>query len=322
MIKIHDKVWGVKHSNRPSEPDLAYMTYLDKEDKAFEKRQETGRSWARGYTYGRNKPNPTGEEFEHENEPLEGFEITDIATRWSTANKLVRVKDPRGFVVEIPSSNLVVLCQITTISDGIVREKCVWGRDAGNHVLLPVNSEPYKTGRKNIEVVRKSVSLTKIDKGDVVYLSTGDDTEYVYIGRVKLSWNIKFQQKRVKETRDGRWPNYNSYNIYKNENPDTDSVLLNGVYKDTRWCALFRSKEKKSYWSSDAPKYQYELKASGKAYKTGDKADTDYRKDSMSISVPYRVVSSDKTLKDAYSDRWDNGWYPTVRVVDVEFKDA
>lgn len=60
------------------------------------------------------------------NEPLEGFEIFEVATRYSTSNKYFRVKDPRGFVTEISAVSLLGIVLDGTISNGVIQNKCVW----------------------------------------------------------------------------------------------------------------------------------------------------------------------------------------------------
>ena len=61
-----------------------------------------------------------------DNTPVAGFKIEKIATRWTTANKLFRVSDPRGFELEIPAKNLLELLNSCTITKGEVIGKCIW----------------------------------------------------------------------------------------------------------------------------------------------------------------------------------------------------
>jgi hypothetical protein len=92
-----------------------------------------------------------GEELYFENTPALCFRIVGSVTRWSTSNKLIQVEDPRGFVVEIPASNLNTLLKHTTVEKGEVKEECVWGREGNNHTLLPVNSEIYEETLEKIQ---------------------------------------------------------------------------------------------------------------------------------------------------------------------------
>lgn len=60
------------------------------------------------------------------NEPLIGFEIFEVATRYSTNNKVFRIKDPRGFVTEITAKSLLGIILEGSITNGIIKEPCVW----------------------------------------------------------------------------------------------------------------------------------------------------------------------------------------------------
>jgi len=60
------------------------------------------------------------------NEPLTGFEIFEVATRYSTSNKVFKVKDPRGFVTEITAKSLLGIILDGTIKNGVIQDACVW----------------------------------------------------------------------------------------------------------------------------------------------------------------------------------------------------
>lgn len=60
------------------------------------------------------------------NEPLMGFEIFEVAIRFSTNNKVFRVKDPRGFVTEITAKALLGIVLDGSIINGVIKEPCVW----------------------------------------------------------------------------------------------------------------------------------------------------------------------------------------------------
>lgn len=215
MIKISEKIWFVKGVDR--EDDLAYMCPYQ-ESKEGEplanivKMQQTGRSWAsigpqtvwkrdeRGSTiYDENKrpvvdyvkPARKGEEGFADNTPTKGFYVGSSASRWSTSNKLFRVKDPRGFTVEIPTDNLATLLHHTTVINGVVQEECVWGREGNNHILLPVNSEPYLTTLDQMDTLEnKLISIKDLKIADWVKFFD-NEYEYYYLGKVKATWNVR-----------------------------------------------------------------------------------------------------------------------------------
>jgi len=194
-MRIHDRIWIVKALHK--DKDLSYMTYVGPKS-ALEKRKETGRSWAmpRTQKWDANLkkyvdiPFTKPPEFEYENEPLEGFFIAESVARWSTQNKLFRVRDPRGFVVEVPTGNISTLLKYTTVSKGFIQEKCLWGREGPNHVLIPDGSDYYKDAMKHEKKMRSGkISGNQMNSGDL--LQDGHGNEFVYIGRYKISYRVK-----------------------------------------------------------------------------------------------------------------------------------
>lgn len=219
MIKISDKIFVVKGVDR--EDDLSYMSPYETNKEGqplanIAKMQATGRSWASvgpkpvyklkeeattSYDYERDEngrvivdytiPARKGEEFIADNTPTEGFYVGSSVSRWSTSNKLFRVKDPRGFTVEIPTDNLATLLHHTTVIKGFVQEECVWGREGNNHILLPVNSEPYLVTLDQIDTLsNKLISVKDLKVGDWVKMFE-DDNEYYYAGKIKGTWSIR-----------------------------------------------------------------------------------------------------------------------------------
>ncbi len=60
------------------------------------------------------------------NEAIDGFEIYECNTRYSTNNKVYRVKDPRGFVTEISAQSLLGIILDGEIKEGKILNKCKW----------------------------------------------------------------------------------------------------------------------------------------------------------------------------------------------------
>lgn len=157
-------------------------------DAAFKKRKATVDSWGRGYGYGRPNQEPTDERLTPrtlKNELAEGFEIARSVRRygWNGGNVVWRVIDPRGFELEISSANFASIVDCTTIVNGVIQGRCVWGRDGSTNVLLPENSEPYQefvklTALKN-QVKAGGVSVKDIKPGYIITLESGDEVEYL-----------------------------------------------------------------------------------------------------------------------------------------------
>ena len=181
MIKVHDKLWYVVRAD--DEDSLAYMTHY-KEDQAFEKRKRTGLGWV-------TRKDEKVPENICDNTPQKGLYIGSSVSRWSTSNKLFRVKDPRGFTVEVPTDNIATLLHLTTVVNGVIQEECVWGKEGNNHILLPVNSEPYLQAKKNMEVLESpTIKIKDVPYGSKVML-LNDDTIYTFLGRGKPTYTIK-----------------------------------------------------------------------------------------------------------------------------------
>lgn len=272
MINIHDRLWAIKRyggNAEDSDYPLAYMTYYktvkdsEEPDKACTKCMETGRSWARPYpSYGCKKSTKEFKEFEKgdyeltfDNSPDKGFKIVGSVSRWSTSNKLIRVEDPRGFVVEIPTGNLTTLLKHTTVEKGVIQESCVWGREGNNHILLPTNSVEYKQARAQTDLTRDRVSFVKLDVGDKVKFSVDDSEEFIYLGRAKAVWEWKIKQAVVKN--DNRL--YYRYDAPLWKKTSSDEILEEGSKTDPKWCFVFKPTEDRKYRSD------IEYKTSGKA---------------------------------------------------------
>jgi hypothetical protein len=193
MINIPKQLWCIINPDR--EDNLAYMTHYE-ENASFEKRKSTGTHWATPRTRknketGLYEPAKIPVEKIIDNSPIKGIYIGSSVSRWSTSNKLFRVNDPRGFTVEVPTDNIATLLHLTTVEHGVVQEECVWGREGNNHIILPVNSEPYlETLDKMDTLANKLIKVGDLKPGDVVKFFE-DDREHTYIGRGKITWKIK-----------------------------------------------------------------------------------------------------------------------------------
>lgn len=228
MINIAKQLWYVVDTTR--EDSLAYMTYYE-DNAAFEKRKGTGLSWASGKHWDYSKKeyvyNNTGDGVIIDNSPTTGIYIGSSVSRWSTNNKLFRVKDPRGFTVEVPTDNIATLLHLTTVKNGVVEEPCVWGRDGSNHILLPVNSEPYLETLAKMDVLaNKLIKIGDLKVGDKVKFFE-DKTERTYLGKAKVTWRIK------------PWE-YKYGRHHYGYNRDNEKIYLEEkLVKDTKWEHIF-----------------------------------------------------------------------------------
>jgi hypothetical protein len=127
-----------------------------------------------------------------DNVPVEGFQIAKSVRRYGgwggSGNVLWRLADPRGFELEIGSENFARIVDCTTIVNGVIQGKCVWGREAGKNLLLPESSEPYQAAAALTAKVNTKVSLKDVQIGDTVdLLISGEErTKYQYLGKYFL----------------------------------------------------------------------------------------------------------------------------------------
>lgn len=307
MIKIHDQLWvviGHKREVEDSEHLLSYMTHTEytkdgDPTPSFNSRMSTGRKWARDY-----RENKEGGEVVFDNTPQKGFRIIGSVSRWSTSNKVIRVEDPRGFVVEVPTGNLTTLLKHTVVDHSEVMEECVWGREANNHVLLPTNSDVYQKAVKQTEQYQSRVSFNKLSVGDIVKFSVDDNLQYIYVGRAKAVWEISTKQA----SKTGNRLFYQRPFIRKLDDPVIGEPVL---VEDKKWCFVFKAVGGKPNWVRS-----WEYKLSGKCVVAGK------TKELPELEV-FPIYLPDRLKDDDYYSSIDfNGTYKTSEVVDIKWKNV
>jgi len=172
---------------------LGFATPYEPNTPAYEKRKGTVDFWCRSdnYTWDpetrKNIQNPIPDPVIIDNTvPLTGFKIADSVRRvyWGGGNVVWRIEDPRGFELEISSSNFAKIIDCTTIVNGEIMMSCVWGRDKSQNVLLPTNSDPYQEAAENTSRIGQKVPLKDVSIGDRIILKNG--TEGIYAGAVNV----------------------------------------------------------------------------------------------------------------------------------------
>ena len=152
---------------------LAFLTY-DTHDAASKKRIDTVKNW-----YGSEKM------CNLDNPPLSGFTFVDVVSRYRTQNKLMRVFDPRGFIVEVSIDILLEIMQSATIKNGIIQEKCFWARKGAENILIPENT-PLHEQYLSETVLSKAANIsTKNLKVGGLYINK-DGKKYFYLGKLVL----------------------------------------------------------------------------------------------------------------------------------------
>ncbi len=144
------------------------------EDAAALKRIDTVDSWCKASRTG---PLPTTV---IENTPMLGFKMSgDIRRGMQGGQDKWRIVDPRGFELEITSTNLSMLLADTTLEKGEILDKCVWAREGGQNLLLTVESEEYIEAVKMTEIANSTAAWKDVKLGNTVVLQNGISGRYL-----------------------------------------------------------------------------------------------------------------------------------------------
>lgn len=199
MITIPSQHYiGVKpERDTESSLPLAFATPFGT-DAAYEKRKSTVDNWCRGYGHyvDGKYVYPEFEASVQDNVLMEGFRIAESVRRigWNGGNVVWRVVDPRGFELEISSANFARVIDCTTIVNGEITGKCIWGRDGAANVLLPEASEPYQQATANTKRSTMKVDAKSLAVGDEVEFKDGQI--WVYAGVFTI---LSRKEKRIEQ---------------------------------------------------------------------------------------------------------------------------
>lgn len=208
MITIPSQHYiGVKpERDTESSLPLAFATPFGT-DAAYEKRKSTVDNWCRGYGHyvDGKYVYPEFEASVQDNVLMEGFRIAESVRRigWNGGNVVWRIVDPRGFELEISSANFARVIDCTTIVNGEITGKCIWGRDGAANVLLPEASEPYQQAAANTKRSTMKVDTKSLAVGDEVEFKDGQI--WVYAG---VFTTLSRKEKR------SEWGYYDRHYVY------------------------------------------------------------------------------------------------------------
>lgn len=120
-----------------------------------------------------------------DNKPMDGFIFNKGVSRyghWSSKNSVFRVYDPRNFEFEIDAQNLMGILMYSDLSKREVMQECVFAWDSAKLILLPTNSEEYKTSTEFSNKKLMKFSAKSLSPGVTVSMKSGDK-ELLYLGR-------------------------------------------------------------------------------------------------------------------------------------------
>lgn len=191
MIKLPEKYYVGIRAQAESEGQLplGFATPFGT-DAAFAKRKNTVDSWT-GKIDPKRKENPRFETLD--NVLMEGFRISQSVRRYGWnggGNVLWRIEDPRGFELEISSNNFASIVDCTTLTNGVIEGKCIWGREGAVNVLLPESSVPYQEAVNFTDLSKLKVTAKEMTPGQMVRMK--DDTVAMFMGEF---FGLAFEQE-------------------------------------------------------------------------------------------------------------------------------
>lgn len=122
------------------------------------------------------------------NEPLQGFAIRKTIHRsesWANQSVVWRVYDPRGFELEIKSGNMMQLLDYCVMDHGEIKGKCCWGREGGDNILLPEESDIFKQAMEYTSKLNSKITVKDVEPGDEVEVAHPDyvGKQLIYLGK-------------------------------------------------------------------------------------------------------------------------------------------
>ena len=167
---------------------LAYVIYYDEKGKIRKEKSWDG--W-RDHNI---------EAIELENKPMLGYMLNRGVERYGyhgSGRSMIRIHDPRDFEFEITIDNLVGILMNNDVSKRDIQGECVFAWSGSDLILLPVNSEEYKTSQKYTEKQSGKVSTKDLIKG-ATYVKKKDHTHYRYLGH--FEWFDYTDKTSLKQT--------------------------------------------------------------------------------------------------------------------------
>lgn len=162
--------------------ELSYVVYYEK---GMLKKEKSWQSWRDKKIDPRDFPN----------EPTEGFVLNKKAGGgyggWNKRNEWIRIYDPRGFELEISVANLLLILENCDCSRGKGLEgKFVYSWNAGELVLLPVNSVDYKESSEFTENKDKTVNKKDLKIGYMYKTKKMENCVYLgFLYRNRIAWS-------------------------------------------------------------------------------------------------------------------------------------
>jgi len=217
LIKLPEKYYvGIRPQAKGEDTlPLGFATPFGT-DSAFEKRKNTVDGWT----------GKKGTFVTLENTLMAGFRISQSVRRygWNGGGNVVwRIEDPRGFELEISSGNFASIVDCTTLTNGVIEGKCIWGREGAINVLIPEASTPYQEAVNFTDLSKLSVSSKDLKPGQFVRMK--DDRVAMYCGEY-FGLNVERDVERRPDLEEDTVDKWGAKSWYKSRIPQTPFYKL------------------------------------------------------------------------------------------------
>lgn len=191
------KIYKEYYVSVKPDSDLAYVLPLSGSQKKLAEQKSKGERWAKSQTRKHNDETgqyyweyKDGSSFTLTNEPTSGYEIIGFSDRYSTSNKHIYLKHPKGFHFEMAVETFIEMIKETTIEQGVIKEDLVIYTYKGKNALCVYGGSLYDTLE---EEGAKYLTVDSLKDGDVITLKGKSklDSKITYIGKRKISADIE-----------------------------------------------------------------------------------------------------------------------------------
>lgn len=240
------KIYKEYYVSVKPDSELAYVLPLSGGQKKIADQKAKGERWAKSQTRKHNDETgqyyweyQDGVSFTISNEPTSGYEIIGFSDRYSTSNKHIYLKHPKGFHFEMAIETFIEMIKETTIEHGVIKEDLVIYTYKGKNALCAYGGSLYDTLE---EEGTKYLTIDKLKDGDVITLKGKSkiDNKITYIGKRKLSADVEIcynteQLSRASEGFGNYWDRgYEKDEVYQTSVPQKELhlFLLTDKYGD------------------------------------------------------------------------------------------
>lgn len=191
------KIYKEYYVSVKPDSELAYVLPLSGGQKKIADQKSKGESWAKSQIRKLNDETgqyyweyQDGSSFTISNEPTSGYEIIGFSDRYSTSNKHIYLKHPKGFHFEMTIETFIEMIKETTVEQGVIKEDLVIYTYKGKNALCVYGGSLYDTLEED---GARYLTIDSLKDGDVITLKGKSkiDNKVTYIGKRKLSADIE-----------------------------------------------------------------------------------------------------------------------------------